>query len=205
MFLDQRFPDDIARGSTGGPTAARLKAYGGGGRLAQTFLWRHPKHRFDVSHGIKTVADFERVRAFWYVVFFGGPFEGFRYKDWNDYRADRSNTALLEAPGGAWQLARRYTTGPASFDRPIAKPVDGTVVIYRMRGGVVTVATAVVDYATGLVTITGHAGGDTYTWEGEFDVPVTFADDAISEISLDGLAGHELLGLPSIPLEEVRL
>lgn len=208
-FLEVRLNDAVARGSHGGPIAKRLKAYAGSGKLSQDFRWSRPLHRYDISHGIKVLEDFESVRAMWYVVFFGGPHRGFRFKDWNDYRCTQANSILQFVDGTDWQLGRRYVVRAgalvASYSRIIQKPVDGTVVVYRTRAGVVSAATATVAPATGLVSISGHAEGDTYTWAGEFDVPVTFQDDAMDGITLDGVEGNELLGLPSIPLEEIRL
>lgn len=205
MFLEQRFPDNIARGSRGGPVASRLKAYAASGKLSQQFRWARPLHRYDVSHGIKTEADFEAVRALWYVVFFGGPYQGFRYRDWADYKATLANTSLQLVSGDVWQLCRRYRIGAVSFDRPIQKPTPGLAVVHRTRSGVTTPLAAAVDSTTGRVTLSDHVAGDTYAWVGEFDVPVTFQDDAMDNIALDGVVSAELLALPSIMLEEIRL
>ena len=73
---------------------------------------------------------------------------------------------LLDLGGGVYQLNKRYQVGidedgnPVYQDRPIYKPVPGTVVL---SGG------GSVDYTTGLVT--GGSGG---TASFEFDVPVRF-------------------------------
>jgi hypothetical protein len=75
------------------------------------------------------------------------------------------------------------------------------VQVYR-NGGAISPS---IDYTTGIVTISGHTGGDTYTWAGDFDVPVAFADDAMDDIELTGMAGAEFLGVSSINLEEIRL
>lgn len=204
-FLEQRLNDAIARGSSGGPVASRLKSYVSSGALSQQHQWVRPLHRYDISHGIKTAEDFESVRSLWYIVFFGGPYSGFRFKDWADYQATQANTSLVLISGSDWQLCRRYALGAASYNRIIQKPVAGSVTVYRTRSGSVSTASATVNAATGVAAISGHVAGDTYTWTGEFDVPVTFADDAMDDITVTGLAGAELLGLPSIRLEEIRL
>ena len=55
-----------------------------------------------------------------------------------------------------------------------------------------------------VATISGHTSGDTYSWTGEFDVPVTFTDDEwIAE-----MRGYtERLFMSSLPikLEEIRV
>lgn len=201
-FLEQRISDAVSRGSKGGPRGRRTKVYVESGRLRQRFLWSRSLQQYDISYGIKTVADFEAVRAFFYVVMFGA-YDGFRFKDWNDYRLTQTTSTLTFVSGTEWQIYRTYTVGAATHARIITKPVDGSIVVYRTRSGSTTVATATEDPETGLVTISGHSSGDTYTCTGEFDVPVTFMDDALDQIELDGNPGQELHGLPSVMLEEI--
>ena len=76
--------------------------------------------------------------------------------------------------------------------------------MYRTRAGVVTTASAAIAYTTGVATITGHVGGDTYTWTGEFDVPVTFSDDEWTG-SLEVNTENLFVMSGAIKLEEVRL
>jgi uncharacterized protein (TIGR02217 family) len=195
-FLEQRLTDAVARGSRGGPTGRRTKTYVQSGALAQKFERSLPLHVYDISFGIKTLDDFEAVRAMFYVVMFT-PYLGFRMRDWNDYKGTRTNTTLTSLGGGTWQLKRRYTIGAINFDRVIKKP-NSDVVAYDAGGSPLTTS---VDTATGIATITGTPA----SWVGTFDVPVTFVDDKIDSIALDGIAGHELQGLSSIRLEEIRL
>lgn len=205
-FLERRLPDAICRGSSGGPRTVRAKAYAQGGQLTQLFRWTRPLQHYDISFGIKTREDFEPVRALWYVVMGPPHYAGFRFKDWNDYRVTQLTGSLVLVSGSDWQLSRRYSApgGLEFYDRPIYKPVSNSAMIYRNRGGVISVASATVNYSTGIASIAGHQSGDTYSWEGEFDVPVTFENDAMDNIDLGGTAGHELLSLPSIMLEELR-
>ena len=204
-FLEQRLHDGVARGSRGGPVTSRTKVYLPNGQLQQQFNYSRPLHRYDISFGIKTLDDFEAIRALFYVVMFT-PYEGFRMRDWNDYEASPSSSTLTLVSGTTWQLQRVYTVGGVSFVRDIVKPEAGSVTVYRTRAGVTSTIAPTIDTTTGRVTIAGHAEGDTYTWSGRFDVPVTFQDDdALAGIELDGLEDALLQGLPSILLEEVRL
>jgi hypothetical protein len=66
------------------------------------------------------------------------------------------------------------------------------------------VASATVDTTTGLATIAGHVNGDTYTWVGEFDVPVAFADDNMEAEIIDNGGDEYLVAWRSIVVEEVR-
>lgn len=204
-FLDQRLHDGVARGSRGGPVGSRTKAYLPNGQLQQQFNYSRALHRYDISFGIKTADDFEAIRTLFYVVMFT-PYEGFRMRDWNDYTASPSNSTLTLVSGTTWQLQRVYTNGSVSFKRDIVKPESGSVTVYRTRSGVTTTIAPTIDATTGRVTISGHVSGDTYTWAGRFDVPVTFEDDnALASIELDGIEASLLQGLPSILLEEIRL
>lgn len=204
-FLEQRLSDEASRGSRGGPMATRTKVYSTSRRLYQNFPTSRPLQVYDYTFGNKLQADFEALRAMFYVVF-GTPYTGFRWKDWNDYKLTQSNSTLVFITGSTWQIYRRYSlAGGVYWDRIIQKPNDD-IVVKRTRSGVVTTATATVATTTGIATISGHAGGDTYTCEGTFDVPVTFADnEALANVELDGLSESEIQGLPSIRLEEILL
>lgn len=203
-FLETRFDEAVARGTTGGPVGKRTKTYVDGKLRKQNFEWSAPLHRYDLSNHIKTVARFEAIRALFYVVMFT-PYDGFRVRDWGDYRATQANTTLQFIAGSTWQLMRRYTALSVTFDRAIKKPEATGIAVWRTRAGAVSAASAAIDSTTGIATISGHALGDTYTWTGAFDVPVTFVNDAMDKIRVDGWAGHELQGLPSILLEELPL
>lgn len=206
-FLEQRLPITITAGSRGGPVAKRTKVYVQNGRLLQDFAWSRPLQRYDLSFGIKTVANFEAVRAMWYVVMFGGPYEGFRMRDWSDYQATQANSAMTAQDGSPpteWQLQRIYTVGSASYRRDIRK-LDGAPSVYRTRSGTTTLISATVGLNTGIAAISGHISGDTYRWAGLFDVPVTFSDDALDQIEITGNANDLLQSLPSIKVEELHL
>ncbi len=202
-FLEQRISTEVMRGSRGGPRARREKTYVQSGRLKQDFHWTRPLQVYDLSYGIKSQADFEEVRALFYLVMFT-PYDGFRARDWNDYQCTQANSSLTFISGSDWQMCRKYTHVAASYLRPVFK-VSGAATIYRTRASVVTVASATVDANTGIATISAHVGGDTYTWVGDFDVPVTFEDEVLDQIELDGNWNAVLQNLPSIKLEELRL
>ena len=192
----------IERGAQGGPVnRGREKVYVGNGRLSQSFAWSAPLQEWDVSHGVRSLAEFESLRALWYVVMFT-PYSGFRFRDWSDYRATQANSRLTLITGATYQMQRLYTFGGSTFARDITKPCTSpAAVVYRTRSGSTTVATATIDTTTGIATISGHVAGDTYTWAGEFDIPVTFAD-ATFPSTLE--CGEGVITQP-IKLEEIRL
>jgi uncharacterized protein (TIGR02217 family) len=203
-FLEQRLDSRIEQGASGGPTVpGRSKVYTPSGKLQQGFTASAPIHRFDVSHGMRSNADHQLVLDTFYVVMFT-PYVGFRFRYWTDYRATQANSTLTLITGSDYQLQRVHTFGGVSVLRNIYKPVSGTVTVYRTRASVITTATATIDYTTGVATISGHSGGDTYTWEGQFDIPVTFSDDEwVSQ--LQATLTNVAIVPPSIRLEEIRL
>ena len=204
-FFEQRLDERISFGARGGPMWRTQRVVTLSGRRWVDRQWSYPLHRYNVAHAIKTNADFEAIRAFFYTV--SGSYDGFRFKDWADFTATRTNSRLVVAAGSPteWQLNRVYAVGSREFLRPIAKPcATPSPVVYRTRGGSTTVASATVDTTTGLATIVGHVLGDTYTWAGEFDVPVAFADDAMQAEIVDHGPEDYLIRWDSIVVEELR-
>lgn len=204
-FFEQQFPPHISALAEGGPQFFNEKAYMPGGRRAVNRLQPLPLGRWTIKHPPRTGDEFEELRAFFWVV--GGDADAFRFKDWTDYVAHQANSSLTLVTGATYQLNRLYVFGAApnirTFVRPIQKPVEDTVVVYRTRSGVVSEASATVDSTTGIATISGHTSGDTYTWEGQFDVPVAFVDPrAVWRV----LGSSELLTeWDGIEIEEVRV
>lgn len=200
-LLYEVMPDDITRGSKGGPTMpGRTKTYTAAKKLKQNFVSGTRLHVYDYGYALRRKADFELLLGVFHVVF-GGAYDGFLHKDWNDYRATSTNSALSLISGTNYQLQRKYTFGAATVTRDIQCPLDGSVAVYS-AGGVLLGST--VDPETGIASV--PSGTPAY-WTGFFYVPVTFMDDAMENIEVDGYMGqdNELHGLPSIKLEEIRL
>lgn len=201
-FFEARFPEHISLGAEGGPRFITSKAYMQGGQRITNREATHPLHEYSIAHPVKDLDDFESLRAFFYVV--GGDADGFRFKDWSDFRATQANTSLSLVSSNIYQLNRLYIYGARTYVRPIYKPVN-PIQVYRTRAGNTTLLTsdASVNYTTGQVTISNHVSGDTYRWVGEFDVPVAFKDPA----AMWRLLGtpDELVEWPSIELEEIRV
>lgn len=168
--------------------------------------WAQPLHEFEFNLEHAEV-DMEGVRDFYHAV--GGTSDGFRFKDWNDYRSALAGAAitgtdqpLVLVSGAVYQLTKRYTKGANSTDRDIKKPVTGSILI--ADGGTLKTETThyTVDYATGLVTLLFTPAG-TMTWGGEFDVPVRFRDKVEFELTfLDD--GGTFVQASTIALRELR-
>lgn len=202
-FFEERFPERIAMGARGGPRWKTAKAVTGAGFRNANKEWTSPLHVYNVAQAVKTAADFEEVRDFFMCVY--GAFDGFRFKDFADYRAGTRGVCTLIS-GSTYQMGKTYSFGARSFTRTINKPVSGTIAIIRTRAAVPSDITgsSTIDVTTGQVIVTGHVGGDTYTWTGEFDVPAAFVEDLL-ETELIGHAQNLLLSWTSIQIEEIRI
>ncbi len=189
-FFEERFPSCIKFGVTGGPRFSTGKAVATNGFTSKQRNWLYPLQSYQAANAIKSEADFEAVRAFFYNVY--GGFDGFRFKDWSDYKVADGQGAILTHDDDSKQLARAYTYGARTFIRPISKPVPGTVTI---TGG------GTLNYTTGLIS-----GGDPVSWTGEFDVPVEFAEDLmdVEVVNRSGTKGL-FLSWASLQLQEIRL
>lgn len=96
----------------------------------------------------------------------------FRFRDYGDYKVDRSPLIVAEGTRDTVQLVKRYTFGPAHADRPIQAIVKCTV---HDAGG--NPVAGSVDKALGLFTPDEPWGVGQHTWSGTFDVWVRFASD----------------------------
>jgi len=202
-FFEDRFPDSIAQGATGGPRFKTSAVEVSGGARVANRDWSAPLHHFNVAQAIKTLAQFHTVRAFFWVVY--GAYDGFRFKDYSDYQAPDTRGVMTLVSGSDYQLGLNYTYGARTVRRTILKPVAGTVAVLRTRSAVVSNITgsSTVNTTTGVVTVSGHVSGDTYTWSGEFDVPVYFEDDTLDAAQI-GADGSLLMNWSSIGLIECR-
>lgn len=188
-FFEERFPECIRFGVTGGPRFSTTRATSQNGFSSKQRNWQYPLQSYQAANAVQSESDFEAVRAFFYNVY--GGFDGFRFKDWSDFRVGAGQGVILTRPDAQQQLGRAYVYGARTFVRPISKPVEGTVLL---EGG------GSVDYTTGIVT--GGATG----WTGEFDVPVEFAADLMDvEIVNKSIGKGFFLSWASLELREIRI
>lgn len=183
-FHDTLFPLDISRGSRGGPQWSTRVLAMGSGHEARNAEWSVARGRWNVAFGVRSDDNLEALIAFFHAR--QGKAYSFRFRDPLDYRA--SLQPLQTNGSGAVQLAKLYTSGPATYVRFIALPVAGSIT--GLPGG------ASVDPLTGIVT--GASAGTLVSFV--FDVPARFDTDF-----LDGEAIRDGLGSWSdIPVVEVR-
>src|SRR5213592_2214850 len=133
-FHEVLFPLDIALKSAGGPERKTEIVALGSGREERNARWAHSRRRYDAGYGVKT---FDALTAV--VAFFEerrGRLYGFRWRDRLDHSSSSpsaSVTPLDQALGtgngtlATFALTKRYGSVHAPYQRPIVKPVAGSV------------------------------------------------------------------------------
>ncbi|MGB0800007.1 MAG: phage distal tail protein, Rcc01695 family, partial [Planktomarina sp.] len=171
--------------------------------------WQHSRHRYDAGLAVRSLTDIEGVLAFFEAR--RAQLIGFRWKDWADFKSkgsDRdvqSDDQVIGIGDGVqfeFQLTKTYASGPSDYVRPIAKPVQGSVMV--AIGGVIQQESIDfnVDTQTGIVTFTHPPDEYAEVTAGfEFDVPVRFDTDQI----VTSVASFKAGEVPSIPVVEVRV
>ncbi len=176
-FDEVRFPPNISRGATGGPTFQTVVITTASGAEQRIALWKRGRAVWDVSHAMRSPAQAHELLSFFLAR--QGRLRGFRFKDWNDYSTDQPlpGTRFATAPvsGTTFQLQRTYSSGGQTYTRTITKPVSGTVRLYDSAGQEVTTGWTL-DATTGIVTFSSPPGY-VPTWRGEYDVPARFDVD----------------------------
>lgn len=208
-FHEIRFPANLSFGSVGGPERRVEIVTLANGYEERNSPWAHSRRHYDAGVGLRSLDDVAALIAFFEAR--SGQLHGFRWKDWADHKScapSRTVTfddQVIGTGNGrtvSFGLSKLYRSGPASYRRPIAKPVVGSV--RAGLGGVEKIAGVdfEVDWATGIVTFADAPLTDAQVTAGfEFDVPVRFDTDRIA-VSVSSFQAGDL---PQVPVIEVRL
>src|SRR5262245_13368158 len=194
MFHDVLFPTAISLGSQGGPERKTDLVVLGSGHEQRNSRWADSRRFYNAGYGVRSLDDLHTVIAFFEER--RGRLHGFRWRDHADCKscAPAATPSPLDQEIGvgdgttaSFQLAKTYGAAHAPYQRTIAKPVPGSVVV-AVDGVIKAPGTFTVDHTTGLVTfVPDHvpAVEEIVTAGFLFDVPVRFDTDRL-EISLDG-------------------
>lgn len=209
-FHDILFPLDIALGSAGGPQRRTDVVTLGSGREERNARWAHSRRRYDAGYGVKTLDALSQVVAFFEER--RGRLHGFRWRDRLDHASAAPGAAVaatdqvIGTGNGAtasFQLVKTYGSLYSPYQRPIAKPVPGSVRIAVAEIEAVEGVAFTVDASTGIVSFAAGfipAAGAAVTAGFLFDVPVRFDTDYL-EVDLAAFAAG---AIPKIPLVEIR-
>lgn len=179
-FHEVRFPLGVSFGSAGGPERRTEIVTLGSGREERNSPHAHGRRRYDAGVGLTSLDELHAAIAFFEAR--RGRLHGFRWKDALDWKScpplqavSATDQALGEGDGTrtAFQLVKSYGDEAASYERPILKPVEGSVRVA----------------ADGVSVSAGFA----------FDVPVRFDSDRLSV----NLAAFRAGEAPDIPVVEI--
>lgn len=193
-FYEEQFPPLISIHAQGGPGFRTDVVIVDSGQEQRNVNWEQARRRYDVAHAARLPTAANKVKAFFLNM--QGRAHGFRYKDWTDYAVAAGEGYFTLLTATTFQMVKRYVTASRQYDRVISKPVNGTVTV---TGG----ASAVVDYATGIVSV---SSGTPTSWVGEFDVPARFdVDELIGTVEDKTPGGELIISWQQIPIVEIRV
>lgn len=210
-FHEIRFPTAISLGAQGGPERRTDVVVLGSGFEERNSRWADSRRSYNAGYGVKSVDDLHAVIAFFEER--RGRLYGFRWRDHLDWKscAPKGTPAALDCVIGtgdgttaAFQLKKTYGSAHAPWQRTIAKPVAGTVLVAVAGTPKILGTDFTLNAATGVVTFLAGSipsAGQSVTAGFEFDVPVRFDTDKL-EVNLQGFAHG---AIPNIPVVEVRL
>ena len=208
-FHEVRFPANLSFGALGGPERRTEIVTLSNGFEERNTPWAHSRRRFDAGMGLRSLEDVEAVVAFFEAR--QGQLHGFRWKDWSDYRSaspsreitgDDQVLGMGDETQTEFQLIKIYRSGIVSYERPISKPVAGTVLVAISGEPQVVDEDYTLDVETGIVTFTHPPDFQAEITAGfEFDVPVRFDTEAI----FTSMASFQAGEVPDIPVVEVRV
>ncbi len=208
-FHEVRFPANLSFGSVGGPERLTDVVTLANGFEERNTPWQHSRRRYDAGVAMRGLDDIETLIAFFEAR--RGQIHGFRWKDWADYKSggalldpayDDQLIAFGDDVTPSFQLTKTYRSGAHEYERPITKPVRGTVRVGiggdEQKEGV----HYEVDTSTGIVTFNHPPNdGERVTAGYEFDVPVRFDTDRI----MVSVASFHAGDAPNVPVVEIRI
>lgn len=153
-YDDVRFPPKISLNAVGGPRFKTSVVQMASGVEARRQWWERERGEWSVSHRARIPAEWEELLAFFRVIA-QGMANTFRFKDWADYICQNGQGTFIDIEIGSpirKQMVKRYSFGSYTYDRVIAKPIEGTIVTDAVG----------LDYSDGTAT-------SGTTWYGQFD------------------------------------
>jgi uncharacterized protein (TIGR02217 family) len=206
-FHEVRFPLDVSLGSRGGPVRRTDIVTLSSGREHRNSRWAGSRRRYDAGLGVRSVDALHAVVAFFEER--RGRLIGFRFRDRMDWRSgppSQEPTPLDQRIGAgdgqtsSFPLVKTYGSSFAPYQRPIAKPVGGSVRV-ALDGVEQAVGSGFTcDPLTGLVTFAAAPPAGAIVTAGfAFDVPVRFDTD---ELDID-FSAFEAGEIPKILLIEI--
>ncbi|MFK7834897.1 MAG: TIGR02217 family protein [Sulfitobacter sp.] len=208
-FHEVRFPTSLSFGSIGGPQRRTDVVTLANGFEERNTPWAHSRRSYDAGAGMRSLDDLQVVIGFFEARM--GQMHAFRWKDWSDYKSGGATLAPAysdqtigygDGVTEVFQISKTYWSGEHHYQRPIKKPVAGSVKVGVEQDEMQEGVDYEVDATTGLITFSHPPDPDMEISAGyEFDVPVRFDADRI----LASVESFQAGQVPSVPVIEVRI
>lgn len=208
-FHEVLFPATLSFGSVGGPVRRTDVVSLANGFEERNSPWSHSRRRYDAGVGMRSLDDLETLVAFFEAR--RGQLYGFRWKDWSDFKSclpshdvafGDQRLGIGDGATTEFPLVKDYTSGIYQYQRPILKPVEGSVRVGIGGDEQFDAVHYTVDTTLGVIRFEQPPEtGQPVTAGFEFDVPVRFDTDEI-QISV---ANFQAGDVPSVPVVEIRL
>ncbi|MDP1027784.1 DUF2460 domain-containing protein [Sphingomonas sp. KR1UV-12] len=189
-FDDVAFPLALGREAEVAPAFSTQIVTAGGGAEQRNASWAEARCRYDVGPGVRSEEDIAALLDFFRARM--GPARGFRLRDPFDWRGRDELIGTGDGATRRFALVRRYGASVRRITRPVAGSVSVAVAGLARGFAVEAGGWVVLDAAP--------AAGVGITASFDFDVPVRFAEDALSVSRATFRAGVAA----SVPLIELR-
>lgn len=207
-FHEVRLPARLAFGSTGGVERRTEIVTLGSGFERRSTPWAQGRRRYLIGANLRALDDMAALTTFFEAR--RGRLYGFRFRDFADFKSCAPSGAVSPQDQGLgvgdgvrtdFPLVKRYGDEADAPERPICKPVEGTVRV-GVDGVEAEPAAFELDPTTGILTLhSPPTVGAMVTAGFEFDVPVRFDADRI-DVTLESFAAGRVA---AVPLIEVRV
>lgn len=208
-FHEVRFPANLSFGSVGGPERRTEVVALTNGFEERNTPWAQSRRRYDAGVSLRSLDDIAVLIAFFEAR--RGQLYGFRWKDWSDFKSCAPSgtpgfrdqeIAVADGVRRVFGLSKSYRSGGHVYVRPVAKPVEGSVLVGITGDEQVLGVDFELDVTTGEVRFAEPPdAGEVITAGFEFDVPVRFDTDMIQTSVASFHAGE----VPEVPVVEIRL
>jgi uncharacterized protein (TIGR02217 family) len=199
-FTETRLSLGYDFGAVGGPQFQTTTIIDGSGKEQRIINWNTPLGSWQLGDRNLT-----RTELDYFLTFHKsrkGSYQGFRFKDWSDYKIDQ----VIGTGNGSqtqFSLFKTYTVGAYSVRRRISKPVNGLKVfldeVEQTSGFSVSLSTGIITFSTPPST------GVEVSVTGDFDVPVRFEQDEIAFRFLATAEEDAIFSLEKLSVKEIRL
>jgi len=135
-FIDDRIDVNISYGAQGGPRYRTEVAALSSGHETRDSKWSYPLFSYNLAYGVRSLEEMYSLQTAFHAA--KGRANGFRMKDWADYKscAPQDTLALTDSTLGTgdgivltYQLLKHYVFGAITQNRLIYTPIVNTLVV----------------------------------------------------------------------------